>query len=53
MFSPRRNSRKKANIYGLTYSFSQAMIFFVYAACFRFGSWLIVEGRMTMEGVFL
>ncbi|CAG11905.1 unnamed protein product [Tetraodon nigroviridis] len=47
------NSRKKANIYGLTYSFCQAMIFFVYAASFRFGAWLIEAGRMTMEGVFL
>lgn len=53
MFSLCRNSRKKANIYGLTYSFCQAMIFFVYAASFRFGAWLIEAGRMTMEGVFL
>ncbi|TWW79227.1 Multidrug resistance protein 1 [Takifugu flavidus] len=50
---PYKNSQKKAKIYGLTYSFSQAMIFFVYAACFRFGSWLIEAGRMDVEGVFL
>lgn len=48
-----RNSQKKANVYGLTYSFSQAMICFVYAASFRFGAWLIEQERMTMEGVFL
>lgn len=48
-----RNSKKKAHIYGLTFSFSQSMIYFAYAGCFRFGAWLIQEGRMEVEGVFL
>lgn len=42
-----------AHIYGLTFSFSQAMIYFAYAACFRFGAWLIIAGRISVEGVFL
>uniref|UniRef100_A0A8C6NY05 ATP-binding cassette, sub-family B (MDR/TAP), member 4 n=1 Tax=Nothobranchius furzeri TaxID=105023 RepID=A0A8C6NY05_NOTFU len=44
---------KKAHVYGFTFSFSQSMIYFAYAGCFRFGAWLIEEGRMDVEGVFL
>ncbi|KAJ0000403.1 hypothetical protein NQD34_012245 [Periophthalmus magnuspinnatus] len=50
---PYKNSQKKAHAYGITYSFSQAMIYFSYAGCFRFGAWLIVEGRVSVEGLFL
>uniref|UniRef100_A0A7N6B0Q5 ATP-binding cassette, sub-family B (MDR/TAP), member 4 n=1 Tax=Anabas testudineus TaxID=64144 RepID=A0A7N6B0Q5_ANATE len=47
------NAVKKAHIYGFTYSFSQAMIYFAYAGCFRFGAWLIQENRIGVEAVFL
>lgn len=48
-----RNAMKKAHIYGFTYSFSQSMIYFAYAGCFRFGVWLIQNERIDVEGVFL
>ncbi|XP_049439803.1 ATP-binding cassette, sub-family B (MDR/TAP), member 4 [Epinephelus fuscoguttatus] len=50
---PFKNSQKSAHVHGITFSFSQAMIYFAYAGCFRFGAWLIKEGRMDVEGVFL
>lgn len=50
---PYKSAQKKAHVYGITYSFSQAMIYFTYAACFRFGAWLITAGRMDAESVFL
>uniref|UniRef100_A0AAQ4Q7D6 ATP-binding cassette, sub-family B (MDR/TAP), member 4 n=1 Tax=Gasterosteus aculeatus aculeatus TaxID=481459 RepID=A0AAQ4Q7D6_GASAC len=50
---PYKNSQKNAHVHGLTFSLTQAMIYFAYAGCFRFGAWLIVTGRMDVEGVFL
>ncbi|KAM8869641.1 ATP-dependent translocase ABCB1 isoform 1-T1 [Spinachia spinachia] len=50
---PYKNSQKNAHVHGLTFSLTQAMIYFAYAGCFRFGAWLIVTGRMDIEGVFL
>lgn len=50
---PYKNSKKKAHAYGFTYSLSQAMIYFSYAGCFRFGAWLVEEGRVGIEGLFL
>uniref|UniRef100_A0A914CAD8 ABC-type xenobiotic transporter n=1 Tax=Acrobeloides nanus TaxID=290746 RepID=A0A914CAD8_9BILA len=44
---PHQSSRRKALMQGLTYGFSSSIFFFLYAAAFRFGVWLIVKETLT------
>ncbi|TSK34721.1 Multidrug resistance protein 1B [Bagarius yarrelli] len=50
---PYRSALCKAPIYGLTFAISQAIPYFVNAAVFRFGSWLIAHCYTEFENVFL
>nr|XP_057939637.1 ATP-dependent translocase ABCB1-like isoform X2 [Doryrhamphus excisus] len=50
---PFKNSQKKAHVQGVVFCVSQAMLCFAYAGCFRFGAWLVDQGRMDVEAVFL
>ncbi|KAL4646916.1 multidrug resistance protein 1-like isoform X1 [Arapaima gigas] len=51
--SPYRSALCKAPIHGLTYCLSQAIPYFVNAAIFRFGAWLIAHCHTQFENVFL
>lgn len=50
---PYKDALAKAPIYGLTYGMSQSINFFVNAAVFRFGAWLIAHCYTQFENVFI
>ena len=39
-------------VYGATFAFANAVIFFAYAASFRFGGYLVAIGEMEFQYVF-
>jgi hypothetical protein len=47
-----RQNMTKAHISGVSFAFSQSLIFFAYAAIFTFGSWLIQHNYMEFEDMF-
>nr|AKC42134.1 ABCB1 [Petromyzon marinus] len=50
---PAKTAKKKSQFYGLTYGFSQGVVYLAQAAAFRFGAFLVTAGRMEFENVFL
>ncbi|XP_010127954.1 PREDICTED: multidrug resistance protein 1-like, partial [Chlamydotis macqueenii] len=50
---PYRDSLKKAPFYGFTYGVAQCANYFINAAVFRFGAWLIAHCLSNFENVFI
>ncbi|XP_030842345.1 ATP-binding cassette, sub-family B (MDR/TAP), member 4 isoform X3 [Strongylocentrotus purpuratus] len=50
--NPYRQGKINSQINGLAFAVSQAMIFFIYAASFRLGGYLVSIGDMTVDEVF-
>ncbi|KAG8552277.1 hypothetical protein GDO81_004465 [Engystomops pustulosus] len=50
---PYKDSLAKAPLYGFTYALSQSINYFVNAAVFRFGAWLIAHCFTEFENVFI
>ncbi|NWV07564.1 MDR1 protein, partial [Ptilonorhynchus violaceus] len=50
---PYRQSVKKAPFYGFTYGIAQSSNYFINAAVFRFGAWLIAHSLTNFENVFI
>jgi len=49
---PNEQAVSKAWLYGVAFGFSQCIIFFAYAATFRFGGWLVGTDKMTSSNVY-
>ena len=50
---PYEGALKKGHIVGFAFGFSQGCIYFVYAAAFVLGAYLIEQSEMDFEDVFL
>lgn len=51
--TPYRDALKKAHVVGFAFGFSQGIIYFVYAAAFVLGAYLIEQNEMSFDDVFL
>ncbi|GFQ83988.1 ATP-dependent translocase ABCB1 [Trichonephila clavata] len=52
LFKPFMENKKNAKVYALAYAFSQAIMFFTYAAAFRLGAYLVARNEMETVDVY-
>jgi len=49
---PTKQNLKRAHVQGMSFGFSQGVIFFAYAACFSYGAYLVSEKGLPYEDMF-
>ncbi|XP_071841103.1 ATP-dependent translocase ABCB1-like isoform X2 [Apostichopus japonicus] len=49
---PFLQGQRNTQLYGIAFALSQGMIFWIYAAAFRFGGYLVYKGEMAPDDVF-
>ncbi|CAL1269177.1 unnamed protein product [Larinioides sclopetarius] len=52
LLGPITNNKKKVRYYSLAYAFSQAIMFFIYAASFRMGAYLLSQNEMEAVDIY-
>ncbi|CAK8671951.1 unnamed protein product [Clavelina lepadiformis] len=52
LIGPYKDGKTNSQIYGLTFGIANSIIFFAYAASFRFGGYLVATGEMEFQYVF-
>lgn len=52
LYGPYKEARYNAFVYGITFGIANSIIFFAYAASFRFGGYLVARGEMEFQYVF-
>ncbi|XP_021353533.1 multidrug resistance protein 1-like isoform X2 [Mizuhopecten yessoensis] len=50
--TPYTAAKRKAHLIGVAFSFSQSVVFFLHAAAFYYGAYLVREGEMEFDDVF-
>ncbi|XP_060076812.1 ATP-dependent translocase ABCB1-like [Ylistrum balloti] len=50
--APYKASKRKAHMIGIAFSFSQSIVFFLHAAAFYYGAYLVRQGDMDFDDVF-
>ncbi|XP_067658455.1 ATP-dependent translocase ABCB1-like isoform X1 [Haliotis asinina] len=52
ILKPYKENMKQAHVYGISFGFSQGVVFLLYAGAFRFGAYLVSINDMTADSVY-
>nr|AID66618.1 P-glycoprotein [Anadara sativa] len=52
LLKPYRSALQQAQLYAVSFAFSQGILFFIYGGAFRFGAWMVELDQMTPANVY-